>query len=495
MADRVLVPDSVAPADQTAQRILVPDGQQDNPHPILEMAGKAAAWLSHLGQPEWAKKLVDNIANDPSLKSVSGYDPMAAMGGGLVNNSAIAPKTGVGPQASAAVDMATSPMSYIDEGVGLLSKIPAVSKAAQVVSKGGENLAAKGASTMTQLPVDLIKKASTKEGAQAIVDAGKNQTQIAGKLVQLANDPSRVAGKGSEIEDAVRTPEAAAAKVDIRPILKAFDNAKFTPTDFNGDALLSKKANAALESEKSAMEGSLANPPKAGKPTTSPIVDQYGGPIITPGKPAPEPPSPLVNPTKFREMKTQIGKGIPWDAPEAKTFQTRMQGIYAAMDKALTDAVKSTQGPEVAAQYQKDLSEWSQKINDFKELDSRLGKNPSVRLDRALAIIRGANEDDKPGLTNLLQNIDSHAGTNLAQESQDVQFANMLTKFGKGKTPLNPNQVGKPALIAKGSIVPAIPSSPLIGVLATKAARNVPSLGKNAAQLSPLLSGVGSLGR
>lgn len=479
MTDRVLIPDSVAPADQTVQRTLVADNQS-TPSPLIQMAGKAASWFSHLGQPEWAKKLVETMTNDPSLKDVSGYDPMAAMGGGLINNTSIAPKTDVSKM-SPAVDAATSPMSYVGEGVGLLGKIPAVASRVAKTSDALGNTSAKVSSTLNQLPIEALQKVSTKEGAQAVIDAGKNQTQIAGNVVSAANDVSKYAGKGSDIEAKVRFPEGGAASVDIRPILKAFDDAKTTPNDLGGNTVLSNKVNAALDAEKrSVAGGTMGN--KSG--SVGPVTDVNGVTNYT------------LPATQVREtIKTPIGKGINWTDAEQAEVKSRMKGVYSVIKDQLKNSVEKTQGPEVADQYEKDLSDWSQKINDFGELNSKLGKNPSTRLDKALAMVRNANESDKPGLTDLLQRIEAHTGTPLTEDVKNAQIANMFTKFGKGHEPLDPSQIGKPALLTKGKLVPAVPSSPLLGVLGIKAAKALPSLSGKATKLSPALSGAGSLGR
>lgn len=491
---------------------------------------KAADWFGHLGQPQAAKDLVTRIgkAEGPTSKFQPPYSEYSG------NPEALQQTTpSIAPEAAAAVDMATSPMSY----AGLATKLPGWAAAALRASKGLEHGAAVAESGLTGKSVAALKTASTGPGGKAIIEAGKSKPEIAQALVDASDNAHKFINKGTEA--AVRAPETAAGRIDIRPVLQAFDDAKVTANDFGGNTQIADKVNSALDAEKRSIGGNLFgsdNGSVSFQRTERTPYSSSGNPQsvkpamrnFTESKSAAVGPATDVNgmtdytipATQLREIKTSIGKGINWDAPESAPLKAKMKGIYAKIDDELIKAVNLSQGEDVATQYQHALANWSNKINDFKELDSKLGRDPSTRLDRAMGLI--AKEPEKrPGLSDLLESIDSHAGTDISKRAELARMADEFTKTKGGKI-LNPNQIGKPAILpSKASVfaeggaaiplhysgvppwaiaaleVPTIAaSSPRLATKAIiPAARNLPFWAESLMRHSPVISAAGAVNR
>lgn len=299
----------------------------------------------------------------------------------------------------------------------------------------------KAASMVSKAEPQTYRFAASPGGLDALQVAAKTAPERVQSLVRLAENPRELPSMKAA-EKAVRTPEMAAGRIDIRPILQAFDDAKVSANEFGGNATVAQKVNDALESEKRAIGGNLFGHENGSvsfqrnerSPYNSNGSPQSVKPAMrsfTDSKSAAVGPATDVNgmtdytapATQLRELKTSIGKGIDWTKAENAPLKAKMKGIYSKIDDEITNAIEKTQGPEVAAQYQKDLADWSQKINDFKELGSRLGNIPSNRLNRADALLK---QYDKQGNFDLLSRIDSHTGEGLVAHAKLRGMADQL---------------------------------------------------------------------
>ncbi len=505
--------------------------------------------FNHLGQPDWAKHLVGQIRGDnPQTVDPNMLSAMDNRGEGA-NAVLESPDAGIGERlknvvkndvnsskavASGLTDMATSPTTY---ALPLAGKVLEALKVAPAL----EDAAISTASNSTKIPKASLKVASTPEGRATLNETVAAHPAKVDELVSLANDNRKITGTGSPIETAVRAPEKAAGKVDVRPILQAFDDAKTTANDFGGNAQISNAVNAALEAEKRSFGGRLFGPEGRGTSGGASVVGQApedytatatsGGKSITGqhpgtfndrgltgietdvngkpildenilsgenatavnlkgiktdvnGKPIPGEnitegstrsvktpyniPSDVngmvdysLPTTQLRLEKTFLGKMIPWDSPLAKPVAQALKKVYGAIDEHITEAVKKSQGADIADKYQKDLADWSQKIGDFKELQKRLGKIPSNQLNRADALLKAGI---KPGNSDLLERIDEHAGTGFSSHSKNLDLASEF------KDQNNPLGGGNPSMYPKGGVWSAAARIGIPSALGTKLA-------------------------
>lgn len=360
--------------------------------------------------------------------------------------------------------------------------------------------------------------AASPGGLDALKTAAKTAPDKVQQLVDIANNSSPYM---EHIEQAVRTPENAAGNVDIRPVMQAFDDAKISPNALGGNPTVSNRLNDVLEAEKQAVGGQLFGNPKSvsydvnsrspynfnGSPSSVRPAFQTSSQSQTTPYSVPSDINGKVDytipATQLRQLKTSIGKGINWDDPANKPLQAKMADIYGKIDDQLTDAVKNTQGQVAADQYQNDLADWSQKIGDFNELDSRLGKSPSQRLNAADALLQGYG---KQGNNDLLNRIDQQTGSDFAQHAQLRDLASQLgmksqpTVSAPDRTAslpflpqhINLTKVGIPSLAehAGGPLAGAAATtleSPLLSVMGLKIAKQ---LGKGTTPIPPYLSNI-----
>lgn len=327
-----------------------------------------------------------------------------------------------------------NPLTGFLAGAGLGAGATAVGKLASSVIP---TLASKLSAGATPEAYDL---AASPGGFAKLEDATLVAPEKVKSLVNVANNPAPYM---QGVENQVRGFENSAAPVDIRPILKAFDDAKLGATSAGGNTQVRNAANAALENEKNSVAGALAGPSSTSAPYQIQTKTPLGLNGFSEKIPAPQirtqtnsipfgPPSDVngftnytIPASQLRVLKTSIGKGIPWDSPEAPDVKNALKGVYSAMDNALTGAVAKTQGSQAAAAYQSALDDWSQKIGDFQELQGRLGNVPSKQIAAANNLLKGDLEAN-PGNFDLLGRIDQQTGGDFLQHAKLRQQAAQL---------------------------------------------------------------------
>lgn len=205
---------------------------------------KGLDWASHLGQPDFAKKWVQSIKGDQQYASeheLMNESLADAMKNGLKNDAKSLRLIG-----SAGVDMATSPLSWL----GAISKIPALSGML-------ESTALRTAAAATKISPEALTIASSPEGRTALKMAAGSEPTLAAKLSDIGNNARNYIPE----HEAVRTAEAGAAPIDIRPTLQAFEDAKIPGRGPMGSNTgLDLKVNNRIQSELNAMRGNLPTP-------------------------------------------------------------------------------------------------------------------------------------------------------------------------------------------------------------------------------------------
>lgn len=428
----------------------------------LKGAGKSAldfaSFVGQIGQPQKAQDFASSVAQ-PNAADSSQQDPnnagnllVSGLDAGMGSPSLPAPIAHL--VASAAVNSATSPMTYL----GGLGEIPAVKASLAASANLPEKLVTDMASSSTGISKDALNAASTPEGRATLNAAVQSAPQKVQQLVDIANNSKPFMADATA---AVRGPEQAAGRIDIRPILQAFDDAKFGVTDLGGNSQLRNGANAALEAEKNSIAGNLVGNGGTSPPyqvTSNPRLSLNGFQEAPPSQKVttqtntyPSGPPTDVNgvtdytipATQLRQLKTSIGQSIPWDSPFAAPVKQALKGVYSKMDDVLTDAVSKTQGPEAAQAYQDALADWSGKIGDFQELQKRIGATPSTQINRANSLLT-LTKSNQGGNIDLLNRIDQQAGTDFSTHAQNLKTA---SEFSDQNNPLG---TGNPSLTPQG---------------------------------------------
>ncbi len=196
------------PAD-TSSSILKKTGE------VLKKGGLAALhaldWVSHIGQPQAAKDLVQRIQSSPAdapqnPQQAAQVPSWAEAMGSVMPGQAmptLPPGADYRPAVAATVDAATSPMTYATLGISAASKVPVLAAAMRAAGRAPEAGATALASKLTRIPGEALSAASTPTGraglAAAAQGAGGRGARLADALVNFEKNMPEAA----VVEDAI----------------------------------------------------------------------------------------------------------------------------------------------------------------------------------------------------------------------------------------------------------------------------------------------------
>lgn len=148
-----------------------------------------------------------------------------------------------------------------------------------------------------------------------------------------------------------------------------------------------------------------------------------------------------VSAPDFKRLRELLDSDIDWNDPASKSLKAALKGPRTQMKQALVDAA----GP----QYAEDMAKWSDKIGTFNELNARLGKVPSNRLNRAVNLVKNAHQE---GNADLLNELDQHTAAGISDAARKWRLAEHFTERARGGEILNPAKAGKPSWRPAGGL-------------------------------------------
>lgn len=151
--------------------------------------------------------------------------------------------------------------------------------------------------------------------------------------------------------------------------------------------------------------------------------------------------SPKVSALDFKRLREALDKDIDFNDPGYQS----LKGALKIPRTQMKDALIGAAGPE----YAQNMRDWSQKIDDFNELNNRLGKAPSLRLNRADLLLKNSHRE---GNADLLSRIDQHTGRGFAEQGRLMRLAEEFTDKAKGGNVLNPEKAGMPSWRPRGGM-------------------------------------------
>lgn len=434
---------------------------------------KAMDVISHLGQPQWAKDLVQSIATDPKNAPPNPQQVaqkpsfLEAMGSVMPGQGMPTPPAGMDmrPLAAAGVDQATSPSTYLSAGLSGLSKIPALAKLAQAAGRVPGAAATAIGSKLTHIPGEALAEASTAAGRAGLADAAK-AAPMAGE--QLADHIGKLGGTPQEIA-VTKSAVKQMGPIDLQPAIDAMEKAKIQP---QAGVLLPEDAaaNAKIQAKIDALKQSNGR----------------------------------VSGVEAKALNERIGKKVSFDDPHAEVVNAAGAAGYKALAKEL-EAAATRAG---RADYAPAMKSMSGKFDLQSELQDMIGKEEGARQDvRAANFLQSVWKTDAKGnplpgavtKQNLLAKLDKTTGSDWLAQSKKLSLAK---EFGPTGTPsltpkVSPFQAlgeaasgaalahyGHPAIAAAAFAGGVAGSSPALAVRAIQAANTLPAitsaLGRNA---------------
>ncbi len=468
----------------TASRVLATVGG------LAKSAGlgalKGIDWLSHLGQPQAAKDLVQAIANDPRNAPQNpeqvGKKPsfLEAMGSVMPGQGMPTLPAGadVRPAAAAAVDMATSPSTYVAPALGYLSKIPAVAAALARAGKLPEMAATGIGEKLTHIPGEALSEASTASGRAGLATAAQGAGPAGAKLADAVSDFTKDMPEKAIVNKALQ----GANKVSIQPAIDALKKAKADIPTASG--IQGPEGDAAIKKIDDMVARLKVN--KAGPAAPGQAFKQN------------------FDADEYRQIRQIIDEGVNWNEPGAKLYSEAAMKARTAMKDALIKAAP----PE----YADAMKSWHDKLDLVSELKSLIGKEEGARQDiRAGSFLKQTAKEPEGGPRRaLLAQFDAASGGKHLEESD---LRKLAEEFGpEGKPSWMPRvspfqgigEAGAGAALATyghpilGPIAAATGiagSSPAVAARAIQASRIPPYLLRAMAQHSPELSAVGAASR
>jgi len=300
-------------------------------------------------------------------------------------------------------------------------------------ARGAGKLLEHGATRMgsgiTGKSVEALKTASTGSGRQALHTAAAGEGDLARALVEAADNPAKFMPEGKRVTEALGKAQA----IDIRPTLAAFDEAMPPlrgPMEASTPGQLGVREK--LQAYKTALQG------KADKGYLIPAAD-------------------------FKKLREALDQDIDFNAPDYASIKGALKKPRDQMRQALVEAA----GPE----YAEDMAAWAKKIDAFEELNHRLGKVPSNRLNRAETILRSPQ---KEGNQDLIAAIDEITGGSFSPQSKTARLASEFTRKASTGDPIDPEKVGLPLFFEGGGPWRALYSPAMFTKVANPAARILP---------------------
>lgn len=443
---------------------------------VLKSAGLGALkfvdWASHLGQPQVAKDLVQAIATDtksaPQNPEQAGRKPgfLESMGQVMPGQGipTMPPGLDIRPAASTAVDMATSPSTYLSLGLSGVSKIPWMASMLSKAGKAPEMAAAALGSKLTHIPGEALSEASTAAGRAGMATAAQGAGGAGSKLADALANFEKTMPERAIVDKALK----AAGPIEMQSAIDALETAK------------------------------------SGIPTKSGITSQSGDLVISKiedmiGRLKKG--GPKLDAEEYRKVRQLLDEDIDWNQTWAKPYSEALAKARTAMKNEMISATP----PE----YADAMKSWHDKIDLADEMKSLMGKEEGARQDiRAGSFLNQTAKEAKGGPRRaLLERFDQAAGSKFLDEGE---LRKLALEFGpEGAPSWMPQQhpvtmmgeaaaaaglghfSGHPALAALAPFAVA-GSSPALAARAINASRLPPYLLRLAAENSPALSAAGA---
>lgn len=440
-----------------------------------KMALSAMDYISHIGQPQWAKDLVQSIATDPKNAPQNPQQVaqkpsfLEAMGSVMPGQGMPTPPAGMDmrPLAATGVDQATSPSTYLSAGLSGLSKIPALARLAQAAGTVPGSAATAIGSKLTHIPGEALAEASTAAGRAGLKAAAEGAGPAGSKLADDLSAFSKNMPEKQIVDQALKQ----SGKVNIQTAINALEKAKADIPTSSG--IIGPEGNAAIKKIDDMIARLKVN--KTGPAAPGQAFKQN------------------FNADEYRQIRQIIDEGVNWNEPGAKIYSDAAMKARTAMKNALIQAAP----PE----YANAMKSWHDKLDLASEMKSLIGKEEGARQDiRAGSFLKQtANEPANGPRRQLLDQFDkASGGTHLA----DSDLRKLAAEFGPTGKPsfmprVSPFQgigeagagaalatYGHPILGPIAATTGIAGSAPGVAVRAIQAANTIPAitsaLGKNA---------------